>query len=56
MNGKLIFFLLIFVSICAISHISTEEIADNSTGDLIASDGTDEVIIESPQVLKCDRF
>ena len=49
MNRKVIFILLVLVGICAISHVSAEEIADNSTGDLIASDNSDEVVSETPQ-------
>ena len=40
-------FLLILLSICAISHVSAEEISDNSTGNLIASDNIDEVVGET---------
>ena len=49
MNRKLILFLMILVSVCAISHVSAEEIADNSTGDLIASDNAEEIVSETPQ-------
>ena len=47
---KIIFFLLILVTVCAISHVSAEEIADNSTGDLIATEDTEPISIDKTAV------
>lgn len=55
MNKKIIFFLLVLVGICAISHVSAEEIADNSTCDLIASDNAEELVSEAPQDVIADE-
>lgn len=50
MNKKILLFLLILISVCAISHVSAEEISD-AADDVIAADDADidkDVLSESP--------
>ncbi len=46
MNKKIIFFLIVLVGICAISHVSAEEITDSTTDDVIASDEADTISVD----------